>query len=548
MGKIIKYTLFGGAFIVIGLLVGFKIKDSIPVGSMVSIDRNLQKLQKTLLFIERNYVEEPDHDRLVDDAIQGILKGLDPHSIYIPAEEMRQKAEEMEGSFDGIGIQFNLLEDTIYVETPLAGGPSEKLGIQAGDRIIEVDGKNVAGVGITNTQVMRLLKGPKGSTVKVSILRRGVDERITFNIERDHIPIHSVDYAYMVHDKVGYISVTRFAETTYAEFKEALNRLLAQGMEGLILDLRGNPGGYMTIAYKMADEFLAANKMIVSTEGRISESKQSYYSTSSLSAFEKGPLVILIDYGSASASEIVSGAVQDHDRGLIVGVRSFGKGLVQIQEQFDDGSAVRIVISKYYTPSGRCIQKPYDKSDEEYAREIANRFESGEIFDKSKVTFPDSLKYKTTAGRTVYGGGGIFPDVFVPNDTSQSSQYLTQLRLNDLFRRFSFEYVDARPAFADRYPSAQAFVADFEVTRALEKQFIAFAAEKEVPFEPEGFEASSQYIRNRIKAFIGRRLFNEDGFYPVAHGVDRTLQRAIELIPVARKLEATGRVSMTPSH
>lgn len=548
MGKIIKYTLFGGAFIVIGLLVGFKIKDSIPVGSMVSIDRNLQKLQKTLLFIERNYVEEPDHDRLVDDAIQGILKGLDPHSIYIPAEEMRQKAEEMEGSFDGIGIQFNILEDTIYVETPLAGGPSEKLGIQAGDRIIEVDGKNVAGIGITTTKVMRLLKGPKGSTVKVGILRRGVDELITFNIERDHIPIHSVDYAYMVRDKVGYISVTRFAETTYAEFKQALNRLLAQGMEGLILDLRGNPGGYMTIAYKMADEFLAANKMIVSTEGRIFESKQSYYSTSSLSAFEKGPLVVLIDYGSASASEIVSGAVQDHDRGLIVGVRSFGKGLVQIQEEFDDGSAVRIVISKYYTPSGRCIQKPYDKSDEDYAREIADRFESGEIFDESKVTFPDSLKYKTTAGRTVYGGGGIFPDVFVPSDTSQSSKYLTQLRLNDLFRRFSFEYVDARPEFAERYPTARAFVADFEVSSAMQKQFIAFAAEKEVPFEQEGFEASSEYIRNRIKAFIGRRLFNEDGFYPVAHGVDRTLQRAIELIPVARELESTGRVSTTQTN
>jgi carboxyl-terminal processing protease len=548
MGKIIKYTLFGGAFIVIGLLVGFKIKDSIPVGSMVNIDRNLQKLQKALLFIERNYVEEPDHDRLVDDAIQGILKGLDPHSIYIPAEEMKQKAEEMEGSFDGIGIQFNILEDTIYVETPLVGGPSEKLGIQAGDRIIKVDGKNVAGIDITIPQVMRLLKGPKGSTVQVSILRREVDELITFNIERDHIPIHSVDYAYMVADQVGYISVTRFAETTYAEFKQALNQLLAQGMEGLILDLRGNPGGYMTIAYKMADEFLEENKMIVSTEGRTPESKQSYYSSASLSAFEQGSLVILMDYGSASASEIVSGAVQDHDRGLIVGVRSFGKGLVQIQEEFEDGSAVRIVVSKYYTPSGRCIQKPYHKSEEEYAREIADRFASGEIFDESKVSFPDSLKHKTAAGRTVYGGGGIFPDVFVPGDTSQSSKYLTQLRLNDLFRRFSFEYVDARPAMETRYASAARFVAEFEVTPQLEKAFIAFAKEKEVPFDRAGFEASQSYIRNRIKAFIGRRLFKEDGFYPVAHEADRTLQRAIELMPVAQELEQTGRFTPPPSN
>jgi carboxyl-terminal processing protease len=544
MAKIIKYALFGGAFIVIGLLVGFKIKDSIPLGSMVNIDRGLDKLQQTLLFIERNYVEEPDHDHLVDDAIQGILKGLDPHSIYIPAEEMKQKAEEMEGGFDGIGIQFNILEDTIYVETPLAGGPSEKLGIQAGDRIIRVDGENVAGVDISNTEVMRKLKGPKGSKVAVSILRRGMDELITFQIERDRIPIHSVDYAYMVRDKVGYISVTRFAETTYAEFKQALQRLMAEGMEGLVLDLRGNPGGYMTIAYKMADEFLAANKMIVSTEGRIPESKQSYYSTASLSSFEQGSLVVLMDYGSASASEIVSGAVQDHDRGLIVGVRSFGKGLVQIQEEFDDGSAIRIVISKYYTPSGRCIQKPYDKSDEAYAQEIADRFESGEIFDESKVKFPDSLKYKTTAGRTVYGGGGIFPDVFVPSDTSQNSKYLTDLRLNDLFRRFSFEYVDARPALETRYASPQDFVAQFQLTEPLIKAFLAFAEEKGVSYQAKGFQTSSDYIRNRIKAYIGRRLFNEDGFYPVAHQADRTLQRAIELMPAAQELQMTGHFTL----
>ena len=545
MAKFIKYALFAGAFIIIGLLVGFKIKDSIPVGSMVNIDRGLQKLQKTLLFIERNYVEEPKHDRLVDDAIQGILAGLDPHSIYIPAEEMQLKTEEMEGGFDGIGIQFSILEDTIYVETPLTGGPSEKLGIQAGDRIIAVDGQKVAGVEITNTEVMRLLKGPKGSTVSVSILRRSVGELIEFEIERDRIPIHSVEYAYMVEDGVGYISVTRFAENTYSEFKQALDHLLAQGMKNLVLDLRGNPGGYMTIAYKMADEFLAANKMIVSTEGRIKESRQAYYSTSSLSAFEQGSLVVLIDYGSASASEIVAGAVQDHDRGLIVGVRSFGKGLVQIQEEFEDGSAIRIVISKYYTPSGRCIQKPYDKSDEAYAHEIAERFESGELFDASKVQFPDSLKYTTTAGRTVYGGGGIFPDVFVPNDTSQQSKYLTDLRLKDLFRRFSFSYVDNRPDLRDRYPNAVAFVNMFQVTPTLVQQFATYAENEGVPYDSNGFRTSEMFIRNRIKAYLGRRLFNEDGYYPVAHQVDRTLQRAVELMPVAHDLQRTGRVSLS---
>jgi len=545
MSKVVKYFLFGGSFIVIGLLVGFKIKDNIPVHAMVNIDRGLQKLQQTLVFIENNYVEEPDHNKLVDDAIQGIMKGLDPHSFYIPATEMKQMREDMQGGFDGIGIGFNILEDTIYVETPLSGGPSEKLGILAGDRIIKVDDENVAGIGISNTDVMRRLKGPKGSEVKVTILRRGMEEPLDFNIIRDRIPIHSVDYSYMIEDNVGYISVTRFAETTYNEFRQALNKLLDQGMEKLVLDLRGNPGGYMTMAYKMADEFLAANQMIVSTEGRIPQSKQSYYSTSSIGSFEEGALVVLIDYGSASASEIVSGAVQDHDRGLVVGVRSFGKGLVQIQEEFDDGSAIRLVISQYYTPSGRCIQKPYDKTDEEYEQEISDRFESGEIFDPTKAKFPDSLKYKTDAGRTVYGGGGIFPDVFVPNDTTLGSRYLTDLRINDIFRRFSFEYVDNRPELKAMYTSSRDFVNRFEVTDGLMNQFLAFAKEKEVEYNDKGYARSERFIRNRVKAFIGRRMFNEDGFYPVAHEVDRVLQRAIELMPVASKLERTGQVSLS---
>lgn len=547
MNKVMRYAIFGTAFIMVGLLVGFKIKDNVPVGAMVNIDKGLQKIQRTLLFIERNYVEEPDHQKLVDDAIRGIMEGLDPHSFYIPASEMKQMEEQMGGSFDGIGIQFNLLDDTIYVETPLTGGPSEQLGIQAGDRIIAVDGENVAGTGINNTEVMRLLKGPRGTQVEVTIIRRGVRKPIKFNITRDKIPIHSVEYSYLIdqEQKIGYIQVTRFAETTYREFHDALTHLIDQGMERLILDLRGNPGGYMSMAYKMADEMLAANKLIVKTEGRIPQSDNAYYSTSSLRSFEEGPIVVLIDYGSASASEIVAGAMQDHDRGLVVGVRSFGKGLVQIEEKFDDQSAIRIVISKYYTPSGRCIQKPYDVSEEEYEDEITARFESGEIYDPSKVTFPDSLKYQTTAGRTVYGGGGIFPDVFVPSDTTQGSEYLLDLRLNDLFRRFSFEYVDNRPELMETYPDAQTFLRDFELTPQLVQQFIRFAEDKGVDYVAADFRKSEKVIRNRILAYIGRRMYNEEAFYPIWHQTDRVIQRAIELMPAAEELETTGKVPLT---
>ncbi len=544
MNKVIKYFLFSFGFVIVGLLVGFTIKDNIPGGRLASIDSGLKKLQDAFMFIEENYVSEPNHEKLVDDAIQGIMEGLDPHSFYIPATDMNQMKEQMEGSFEGIGIQFNIVEDTIYVETPLPGGPSEKLGIMAGDRIIKVDDKLVAGTGITNSDVMKYLKGPKNSEVKVSILRRGQKKLLDFTIVRDKIPLNSVNHAYMLDEATGYIQVTRFAETTYHEFSEKLEALLEEGMENLVLDLRGNPGGYMTMANKIADEFLTRGKLIVSTEGRTAQSRQRYEATSSVGSFETGALVILIDYGSASASEIVSGAVQDHDRGLIVGVRSFGKGLVQIQEEFDDGSAVRIVISQYYTPSGRCIQKPYHKTSEEYEHEIMERFESGEIFDESKIVFPDSLKFKTAAGRTVYGGGGIYPDVFAADDTSYSSQYLTDLRINDLFRKFSFHHVDTHSEIEKQYAGAEEFVLRFQTTQALIDAFISYAAEKEVPFAKADYEKSKALIDNNIKAFIGRRLFGEDAFWPIYHRMDHVLQKGLELVPVAKKLEKTGKVKI----
>lgn len=542
MNKLIKYSLFGFAFVIIGLLAGFKIKDHVPGSTLANIDSGLKKLEQTFLFIENNYVEEPDHAKLVDDAIRGLLEGLDPHSFYIPATEMKQMQEQLDGSFDGIGVQFDVVEDTIYVETPISGGPSEKLGIMAGDRIIAVDGETVAGIGITNTEVMSRLKGVKGSVVKVSILRRGYKDLLEFDIVRDRIPLNSVDYSYMIREKTGYIRVTRFAETTFSEFKVELQKLRNEGMENLVLDLRGNPGGYMTMAYKMADEFLAPGKLIVSTEGRIRQSQQEYRSNSSVGLFENGPLVVLLDYGSASASEIVSGAVQDHDRGLIVGVRSFGKGLVQIQEEFDDGSAIRIVISKYYTPSGRCIQKPYDKSTEDYEHDIADRFASGEIFDESKIQFPDSLKYKTMAGRTVYGGGGIYPDVFVADDTTGGSKYFTDLRIKDMFRQFSFHFVDNQARVDKKFDTPEKFIANFKVTPELVNDFTTFAQSKGVKFVQEDYLRSQSYIDNRIKAYIGRRLYNDPAFFPVLHETDNVIQKAIDLMPVAETLEKTGKL------
>lgn len=542
MNKSIKYFLFGFALIIVGLLAGFKIKGNVPGSSAAEIDSGMRKLQKTLLFIENNYVEKPNHDKLVDDAINGLLEGLDPHSFYIPSKDMKQMQEQMDGSFDGIGIEFNILDDTIYVAVPISGGPSEKLGIMTGDRIVKVDDKDVAGIGITNTQVMKHLKGPKGTEVKVTILRKGSKDLLDFNITRDRIPLNSVDYAYLLNEETGYIRVTRFAETTYAEFREKLSMLIDQGMTNLVLDLRSNPGGYMNMAYKMADEFLGAGKMIVSTEGRIMQSKQEYHASSSIGSFEKGAVVVLIDYGSASASEIVSGAIQDHDRGLIVGVRSFGKGLVQIQEKFEDGSAIRIVISKYYTPSGRCIQKPYDKTDEEYGNEIAERFKSGEIFDQSKVEFPDSLKFSTASGRIVYGGGGIFPDVFVPDDTVGGSKYFTNLRINDMFRKFAFQYVEKNSSLRKTYDKPEKFVKRFNVSNGLINEFTSYTTDKGVEYVASDYQKSKKYIDNRIKAYIGRRLHNDAAFFPVFHQVDNVIKEAISLIPKAKQLEETGKL------
>ncbi|MDH5604886.1 MAG: S41 family peptidase, partial [Cyclobacteriaceae bacterium] len=388
-----------------GMLIGATF--SRPSVEGQGLTTGLQKFKEVLTHIDRNYVDEVDVDKLVEQAILNILENLDPHSAYIPASERLRANEDLQGNFEGIGIEFNIFKDTLVVVSPLSGGPSEAAGLSSGDKIIMVDGKNIAGVGLTNRDVQNNLKGPKGTEVKISVLRKGSQKLIEFVIIRDKIPQFSVDTGYMIDDKIGYIKISRFSATTYQEFKEVLEALKDKGMKKLVLDLQGNPGGYMNHAIQVADEFLDSNKKIVYTKGK-DPRYNTEANTEQKGVFEKGDLIVLVNEGSASASEIVAGALQDNDRALIVGRRTFGKGLVQMPIDISDGSELRLTISRYYTPSGRSIQKPYE-SVSEYEHDIIDRFDRGEFFVVDSIKFEDSLKYTTLNGRTVYGGGGIMP-------------------------------------------------------------------------------------------------------------------------------------------
>ncbi len=534
-GTNFRYALMAAILVTVGMVAGFRLNDTVPGDNKrVRMSTGFSKIQEAISFVERNYVKEPNTEKMVDDAIKGILEGLDPHSFYISSEEMAIIEAQMQGSFEGIGIEFNILEDTLYVVAALSGGPSEKVGIQAGDRIIKIEDKDI--IGITNSEVIEKLRGKKGTEVKLTVVRHGVKSTLPFTVVRDKIPLHSVDFSYMMNEETGYLKISRFAQTTHDEFRDHTEKLLDKGMKNMVLDLRGNPGGYMQMAEKIADEFLGKGKMVVYTDGRTKESKSSYKATSYLNLFEEGALVVLLDFGSASASEIVAGAIQDWDRGLIVGVRSFGKGMVQNQKEFADGSAMRLVTSQYYTPSGRCIQKPFDMSSEKYQEEIFKRFESGEIYDQSKIDLPDSFVFRTNAGRTVYGGGGILPDVFVSRDTTTDSQYLSALISLGLFRQYSYDFLDRYPGLGDKYGTAEKFVREFDLNDEMVKEFTDFAAQKGIQFEKEGYEVSQRDIEIYIKSFIGRRYFQDDAFYPIYHNADNVLQCALVLIPEAKQM------------
>ncbi len=488
------------------------------------------KFSQALNWIGKYYVDSVDRSELVETAIKEMLLTLDPHSTYLTAQEVKAMSEPLQGNFEGIGISFNILNDTIFVINPVPGGPSEKVGIRSGDRIILVEGENVAGVGITNSDVFAKLRGNKGTRVSVSVHRRKVSDLLEFTITRDKIPIYSLDASYMIGDKVGYIKLNRFSFTTMDEFRNAAMELEKKGMKDLILDLSGNGGGYMDVAIKLADQFLDDRKLIVYTEGN-SHPKRDYYA-SSKGSFLEGSLVVIIDQGSASASEIVAGALQDWDRAVIVGRRSFGKGLVQNPMLLIDSSMIRLTIARYYTPTGRLIQKPYDNGFEEYSRDLINRYNNGELSSEDSVHFPDSQKYRTLQSkRPVYGGGGIMPDYFVPLDTSFISDYYNKLVNRGILNFFLLSYVDDhRNELTSKYPSFDSFRDEFQVNDRLLNELTAYAEDQDLAFEEGDYQVSREHMRLMVKAYMARDLWNTSEFYEIVNEENPSVIKAIEVL------------------
>jgi carboxyl-terminal processing protease len=521
------FPLFLGLATAFGIAIGYFLPGNSTVQANHQSVSNNNKMQDVMQYILNEYVDTLNQKTFQDEAITAMLSKLDPHSSYIPASELDQVTEQLEGNFDGIGVEFNIQRDTIMVVAAITGGPSEALGIQSGDRIVKIEGKTVAGKKITNDDVIKQLRGKSGTKVKVSIFRPGQKSLRDFTITRGKIPIYSLDASVMLDQQTGYIKISRFAATTYTEYLKAFGELRMKGMKKLILDLRDNPGGYLNAAVDLSDEFLTSGKKIVYTQGQ-ARAKEEYTATTK-GGFETGDLVVLIDEGSASASEIVSGAIQDNDRGWVVGRRSFGKGLVQEEVRFDDGSAMRLTIARYYTPTGRCIQRPYDQGTDEYYQEITERM-SGTSNNKEAADKKDSLAYKTPSGRIVYGGGGVTPDVTIEADTSGYSEYLAKVVSNGLINRFSFEYVDARrKELKSRYPSAENFASQFPVNGLL-PDFYAFAAKNGVASDPKGQAVSWGIISNQLQALIGRALYGNSGFYLSQTRNDATVKKALELL------------------
>jgi carboxyl-terminal processing protease len=484
------------------------------------------KLSTIVDLINNAYVDSVSTDDLVEKTIPDLLKNLDPHTTYIPAENMQEVQEEMQGNFGGIGVQFSIHNDTVQVVDVVSGGPSSKLGILPGDRIVTVNDSVIAGVDVKNQDVLNVLRGEKGTKVKVGIKRKSAKELIDFEITRGDIPIYSVDVSYMIDDVTGFIKVSRFGETTYDEFIAALSKLNSVGAEKLIVDLRSNPGGYLMAVVKMVNEFLPEGKMIVYTEGN-SQARKSYTSTKSGMWLDK-EVMVLIDEYSASASEIFAGAIQDNDRGLVVGRRSFGKGLVQEQIPFRDGSALRLTVARYYTPSGRSIQKPYSEGNEDYYHDIVKRAEHGELIAVDSIQFADSLKYETSNGRAVYGGGGIMPDYFVSADTTGFSEYYSKITRKALIYHFAFQYSDQNREKLGQLKHAPEFVDYLEKDHIVD-QFVAYAAGEDVKADPEGLKTSYDIIDTQLKAYITRNIIGEEGFFSIIKEIDETLKEAIQI-------------------
>ena len=495
-------------------------------------DSPLRKLQIAELAISNLYVDNVDEGKLVEDAIRGMLEKLDPHSSYSTPKEVKALNEPLSGSFEGIGVQFNMVEDTLLVIQPVTGGPSEKVGIVAGDRIVSVNDTAIAGVKMSKEDIMRRLRGPKGTKVMLGIVRRGIKDTLSFKVVRDKIPVKSIDAVYMIRPEVGYVRIGNFGATTHDEFCEALEKLTKQGMRNLILDLQGNGGGYLQAAVNIANEFLQKDDLIVYTEGR--RMQRAEYKAKGNGKFLDGKIVVLIDEYSASAAEIVTGAIQDQDRGMVVGRRSFGKGLVQRPIDLPDGSMIRLTVSHYYTPAGRCIQKPYTKGDsKDYAMDVMNRLKHGELMSADSIHFADSLKcYTLREHRPVYGGGGIMPDYFVPLDTLAYTKFHRELSAKSYIINANLKYVDAnRKALRKRWTSFDEFRRDFVFPKEEIDKMIADAAkDKIVPKDNAELEKTLPKLSMQLKALVARDLWDMSEYFAIINEESEIVRKGVEVI------------------
>jgi carboxyl-terminal processing protease len=505
-----------------GVMLGFVI-NSITVGKQTIGNRNYDKIEDILNYISLKYVDTINRTQLVDKSIDKILSSLDPHSVYIPAKDVSEMNEGLEGNFEGIGIEFYIVQDTITVVTAIPSGPSELIGIRAGDRIIKINDSIVAGVKIKDTSVKTRLRGPKDTKVKVTVLRSGVNHLLDFQIARDRIPLYSVDAAYMATPEIGYIRITEFSANTHEEFVQKIHALQDKGMKKLIIDLRDNPGGYLQAATSIADELISGEKLMLYTKGKAYDRQD--YLAGKPGLFEKGDLCVLINQGSASASEILSGAIQDWDRGTIIGRTSFGKGLVQEQYELKDGSALRLTIARYYTPSGRCIQRPYDKGTDAYYNEIYDRYSRGEFVHEDSIASLDTTVYRTSKGRRVYGGGGIRPDIFVPMDTTAESEYFYAVR--SFIPEFVYKYSSQHADVLSRFKTEEEFKKDYEVSDGMLNDFYTYAFAAGLKKNEARQAKIGAKVKLNLKAFLAKQIWRMDGFYYIINSSDDVVETAI---------------------
>lgn len=514
--------------LVAGILIGTFYTNHFSGNKLGIINTSSNKLNALLHIIDEQYVDTVSMFNLVEEAVPQILAELDPHSSYIPAKDLEAVNSDLKGSFSGIGVQFTIQDDTIHINSVIQGGPSEKVGLLAGDRIVEVDDSSFVGKIVTNSEAMRRLKGEKGSKVKLGIYRPGEKEILHFTVVRGDIPVKSIDAAYMINDKFGYVKVNKFGETTYPELLVALAQLSQANCKGMIIDLRGNTGGYMAAAIQMVNEFLPNNKLIVYTEGR--KSPRENYTSNGTGSSQTMPLIVLMDEGSASASEIFAGAIQDNDRGTIIGRRSFGKGLVQQPIEFSDGSAIRLTIARYYTPSGRCIQKPYEKgNDAEYEMDIITRYEHGEFFSADSIKQNIKEIYHTSLGRTVYGGGGIMPDIFVPQDTTGMTSYYRMAATRGLIVRYTLDYTDKNRNKLKEYDTPQKMEAYLKTQNLLEK-FAEYAEKKGLKRRNILMYKSKQLFEESLYGNIIYNMLGIEAYITYSNLTDKTVQKALEVL------------------